>query len=252
MLFGRFEANGKTFFGLVESSAGTIHELKNPEDLTRTIGKIYSLDEVKVLPPCQPQKIICVGLNYRDHAREFSMPVPSEPVLFLKPPTAVTPHKGPIKYPSMCNQLDYEAELAVVMGKTSKEVSPKRVSKYILGLTCANDITARDLQKKDGQWTRAKSFDTFLPLGPYINTDLDSSGLNISLYVNGEKRQQSNTNNLIFPVPELVSFISQIMTLYPGDVILTGTPSGVGKLAVGDEVTVSIDGIGDLQNYVIS
>lgn len=253
MLIGRFkDVNGREFYGSLYSSGATIIELENPNDTGSKTGETFSLQEVQILPPCLPTKILCVGLNYRDHAEEFHMPIPDEPVLFLKPPTAVTAHKSPIIYPAMSKRVDYEAELAVVIGKVTKQISKEKAPDHILGFTCANDITARDLQQKDGQWTRAKSFDTFLPLGPYISTELDPSQVNIRLDVNGERRQFSSTRNLIFNVNELVSFASHIMTLLPGDVILTGTPSGVGPLKIGDVVQVTIEGIGSLENYVIS
>ncbi len=214
-------------------------------------GRTFHLAEVEFLTPCRPGKIICVGLNYRDHAAEFKMEVPAQPVLFLKPPSSLLPHGGAIVYPDGVRRLDYEAELAVVIGKKARHVSGEQAREVVFGYTCANDITARDLQKIDQQWTRAKSFDTFCPLGPWIATGLDDSDLPVSLLLNGEIRQSSRTAQLAFDVPFLVSFISSVMTLEPGDVILTGTPSGVGPLQKGDTVTVSIGGIGELSNTVI-
>lgn len=210
----------------------------------------YNLEEVKLLPPCLPTKAICVGLNYRDHIEEMGDKEPEEPTLFIKPSTAVIGPDDFIVIPKMSERVDYEGELAVVIGKRAKNVSEKDALDYVLGYTIANDVTARDLQAKDGQWTRAKSFDTFLPIGPWIETDLDPSSLDITTYVNGEVKQKSNTRHLIFNVPKLVSFISHIMTLNPGDVILTGTPSGVGPLKPGDVVTIEIEGIGKLTNSV--
>jgi len=210
----------------------------------------YNLEEVKLLPPCLPTKAICVGLNYRDHIEEMGDKEPEEPTLFIKPSTAVIGPDDFIVIPKMSERVDYEGELAVVIGKRAKNVSEKDALDYVLGYTIANDVTARDLQAKDGQWTRAKSFDTFLPIGPWIETDLDPSSLDITTYVNGEVKQKSNTRHLIFNVPKLVSFISHIMTLNPGDVILTGTPSGVGPLKPGDVVTIEIEGIGKLTNRV--
>lgn len=250
MLIGRFSLNNKEFYGVLDSNGETVYELDGLNG--KMTGKTFSLPEIQILSPCNPTKIVCVGLNYRDHAEEFNMNIPDEPVLFLKPPSAVTAHKSPIIYPDTSKRVDYEAELAVVIGKTASRIASEQSPEHILGFTCGNDITARDLQQKDGQWTRAKSFDTFLPLGPYINTEIDPTELDISLYVNGERRQFSNTKNLIFSVNELVSFTSHIMTLFPGDVILTGTPSGVGPLNIGDIVTVTIYGIGVLENRVIS
>ena len=189
--------------------------------------------------PFSPSKIICVGLNYYDHAKELGMEIPKYPVLFLKPPTAVIGDGDKIIYPAQTSNLHYEAELAIVI-----------LEDRSLGYTCANDVTARDLQKIDGQWTRAKSFNTFCPLGPKIVSGIDSDNLNIKLYLNGEIKQNSNTSQMIFKPLYLVKFISEIMTLLPGDVILTGTPPGVGPMDRGDEVVVEIEGIGRLTNKV--
>jgi len=210
----------------------------------------YDITEIDFLIPCTPSKIICVGLNYKSHAKEMNMPLPEEPVLFLKPPTAALAHEGDIIMPEMSRQVDYEAELGLVIGRTGKNIKPEEAYDYILGATCFNDVTARDLQRKDGQWTRAKSFDTFAPFGPGIVTDLNYDNLDIELQLNGEIRQKSNTSDFIFNVGEIVSFISRIMTLYPGDVIATGTPSGVGQLNSGDIVQVRIEKVGTLKNYV--
>lgn len=200
---------------------------------------------------CVGVKIICVGLNYRDHAKELGMALPEEPVIFLKPETALIGPEEPIVYPAMSRQVDYEAELAVVIGRQARHVTPDEVGRYIAGFTCFNDVTARDLQKKDGQWTRAKSFDTFAPAGREVVSGVDPGDLLIECYVNGERKQASSTRNLIFPVPELVSFISRIMTLFPGDLIATGTPPGVGPLRPGDVVEVVIEGVGRLRNPVV-
>jgi 2-keto-4-pentenoate hydratase/2-oxohepta-3-ene-1,7-dioic acid hydratase in catechol pathway len=212
-------------------------------------GEVLNLKDVELLAPCQPTKIVCVGLNYVEHARELKMQLPLEPILFIKPPTAVLAPEGEIVYPQSSQQVDYEGELGVVIGKRCKNVPADEVEKYILGYTCFNDVTARDLQRKDGQWTRAKSFDTFAPIGPWI-AKIDSSNLDIQTRVNGTIKQKSNTRDLIFGVPKLVEFISGIMTLEPGDVIATGTPPGVGPLQKGDVVEVEIEGIGILRNNV--
>jgi 2-keto-4-pentenoate hydratase/2-oxohepta-3-ene-1,7-dioic acid hydratase in catechol pathway len=188
----------------------------------------------------KPSKIVCVGLNYRDHAVELKMPIPTYPIIFLKPPSSVIFHQDPIKYPSMSHEVHYEGELAVVM----------RSKNQILGYTCANDVTARDLQNKDGQWTRAKSFDTFCALGPEIVPLDNPDNLDIRTLLNGEVKQSSNTSNMIFKVDQLIAFISQIMTLEPEDVILTGTPAGVGPMQKGDQVIVEIEGIGRIINHV--
>jgi len=210
------------------------------------------LGTVRLLAPCQPGKILCVGLNYRDHAEEFGLPLPKWPVIFTKAPTTVVGPGENIVYPAhFVTRLDYEAELAVVIRKVTKNVSESEAAGCILGYTCANDVTARNLQPKEGQWAVAKSFDTFLPLGPAIVAPLDPGGLEISCLLNGELKQGSNTQNLIFDVPYLVSYLSKVMTLLPGDVIITGTPSGVGPMVPGDEVTVAIQGIGELTNRVV-
>jgi 2-keto-4-pentenoate hydratase/2-oxohepta-3-ene-1,7-dioic acid hydratase in catechol pathway len=210
----------------------------------------YPLEEIELLAPCQPSKIVAVGLNYRDHAQELGMALPEEPLLFLKPPSAVVGPGAAIILPKMSHRVDHEAELGVVMGTKARGVSPEDAKRFILGYTCINDVTARDLQKKDVQFTRSKSFDTFCPVGPWIVTDLDPGDLVIQCQVNGEIRQSSRTSQLIHPVEELVSFISHIMTLEPGDIIATGTPSGIGQLYDGDAVVVIIEGLGELKNRV--
>jgi len=198
-----------------------------------------------------PSKIVCVGLNYKDHAEELKMAIPERPVLFMKPSTSVIQDGDNIVYPSQVKELHYEAELAIVVGKKVKNISANDVQEYIEGYTCANDITARDQQREDSQWTRAKSYDTFSPIGPKIVKDIDPNNLNIKAYVNGKVRQSSSTSNMIFKVEELVSYISNIMTLLPGDVIITGTPPGVGELKRGDMVEVEIEDIGKLKNKVV-
>jgi 2-keto-4-pentenoate hydratase/2-oxohepta-3-ene-1,7-dioic acid hydratase in catechol pathway len=211
---------------------------------------VKKIGEAKLLSPCLPSKIVALGLNYRDHAEEVKLPIPDKPLLFIKPSTSVIGPGEAILYPKMSKRVDYEAELAVVIGKVAKNVSEEKAADYILGYTCLNDVTARDLQPKDGQWTLSKSFDTFSPIGPWIVTDMDPHQLEISSYLNGERRQHSNTKNLIFGPRQLVSFISWAMTLLPGDVIATGTPSGIGPMAIGDQIDVVIEGIGTLSNHV--
>ncbi|MED4599277.1 fumarylacetoacetate hydrolase family protein [Paenibacillus validus] len=208
------------------------------------------LSRVKLLSPVQPSKIVCVGLNYVDHAKEVNLDLPKEPLLFLKPSTTVVGPGDPVIYPAQSKRLDYEAELGVVIKKKAYRIRENEAADYILGYTCANDITARDIQFADGQWTRGKSFDTFCPIGPGIVPGIDPSGLEIKLTVNGEVKQSSNTKNLIFSVPYLVHYISQVMTLLPGDVIITGTPAGIGPMQIGDEVSVYIEGIGELNNDI--
>jgi 2-keto-4-pentenoate hydratase/2-oxohepta-3-ene-1,7-dioic acid hydratase in catechol pathway len=213
-------------------------------------GEVLRIEDVFLMPPCQPTKIVCVGLNYVKHAEELKMPLPEEPILFLKPPSAILAPEGHIIYPPSSHQVDYEGELAVVIGKRCKNIPAEEAEKHILGYTCFNDVTARDLQRIDVQWTRAKSYDTFAPFGPWI-ARIDPSGADIQTRVNGKVVQNSNTSDLIFDVPQLVQFISGVMTLEPGDVIATGTPSGVGPLQRGDAVEVEIEGIGVLRNFVV-
>ncbi|NLW36937.1 fumarylacetoacetate hydrolase family protein [Syntrophorhabdus aromaticivorans] len=197
-----------------------------------------------------PTKIVAIGLNYHDHAKELNMQIPDYPLIFLKPPTAVIENGELIIYPSQTRELHYEGELGIVIKERAHNIGIKDARHCIAGYTCANDVTARDLQRMDGQWTRAKSFDTFCPLGPTIVSDVDPMNMEITTRVNGAVKQHSNTKNMIFNVFELVAFISSIMTLLPGDVISTGTPPGVGPLHVGDEVEVEIQGIGTLKNRV--
>lgn len=210
----------------------------------------YPLEEVELQAPVRPGKIVCVGLNYRRHALEFGREPPEEPLLFLKAPSAVIGPGEPILLPPVSSCVEYEGELVAVVGKRIKNASPAEASAAVLGFTCGNDVTARDLQKKDGQWSRAKSFDTFAPLGPYITTGAVSPEARVKTYLNGRLVQQDTVAGMIFPVQEILSFISRIMTLEPGDVIFTGTPAGVGRLAPGDVVEVEIDGIGRLANPV--
>lgn len=209
------------------------------------------LDEALLLPPCTPSKIVAVGLNYMDHAREMGLTIPKFPALFLKPSSSVIGHGDNIIYPPMSNRVDYEAELAIVIGKKTSYVSEEKAMENIFGYTCLNDVTARDLQNIDSQWTRAKGFDTFAPIGPWIETDLNPDNASISLKLNGNIKQSSNTKNFIFKTSYLVSKISEIMTLYPGDIITTGTSSGIGPMNDGDTVEVTIEGIGTLKNTVI-
>ncbi|MBU1086793.1 MAG: fumarylacetoacetate hydrolase family protein [Candidatus Omnitrophica bacterium] len=212
--------------------------------------QVIDFKQVKLLAPTVPQKIVLVGLNYKNHAKELGMKIPKQPIIFLKPVTALTGHLDNIKYPLGVKQLDYEAELALVIGKKAHNIPESKALTYVLGYTCLNDITARDIQKKDGQWTRAKSFDTFCPVGPWLETRIKTDDLMISAYLNGKLKQHSSTSHLIFSIPYLISFISQIMTLLPGDIISTGTPPGIGRMKPGDRIEVSVEGIGTLQNQV--
>ncbi len=213
----------------------------------REEGSTYGIEEVALLAPVVPSKIIAVGLNYRDHAAELGMDLPGEPIMFLKPPSSVVGPDSIIIYPSQSKRLDYEVELAAIIGREAKNVSPEKALESVWGYTIGLDITARDLQFRDGQWTRAKSFDTFCPLGPWVESEVDPGDLSISLSVNGEVRQSSRTSRMLFTVNWLVTFISRVMTLYPQDVILTGTPAGVGELKPGDKIEAEIEGIGKLR-----
>jgi len=251
MKLARYLHEGHIRFGVLEDDV--LHELeRTPFSGIERHGRTCRLDEVELLPPVFPQKIVAVGLNYRDHAEEFNLEMPDEPVLFMKPPSALLAHGGEIVYPPMSKRVDYEAELALVCGAECRNISPEEAPEYVLGYTCGNDVTARDLQVKDGQWTRAKSFDTFCPLGPFIETDIDPGGLAIELKLNGKVRQSSNTTNMAFGPAELLSYVSRIMTFYPGDVIMTGTPSGVGEMVPGDTVEVIIAGLEPLRNTVVA
>jgi 2-keto-4-pentenoate hydratase/2-oxohepta-3-ene-1,7-dioic acid hydratase in catechol pathway len=219
------------------------------------VDLVYSGEEIPLasatlLAPCVPSKIVAIGFNYAPHSKELGVEIPEEPLLFLKPPSAVIGHGESIILPIMSRQVEYEAELGVVIGLKAKNVGEKDALGYVFGYTCINDVTARDLQKSDVQFTRAKGFDTFCPMGPWIRTGLDCTSLRLRSFVNDELRQDGNTGDLIRPVAELISYISKVMTLYPGDVIATGTPAGVGVLQAGDRVVVEIDGIGRLENPV--
>ncbi|MDI3317359.1 MAG: fumarylacetoacetate hydrolase family protein [Bacillota bacterium] len=213
-------------------------------------GERVRAEQVRLLAPVLPGKVVAVGLNYRMHAEEMKDRMPDEPVLFLKPATAVIGPGERIRRPAMSAEVHYEGELAVVIGRRASNLAPGEAEAAILGYTCGNDVTARDLQRKDGQWTRAKSFDTFCPLGPEVVRGIDPSGRALRTRVNGQVRQEGNTADLLFDVAFLVRFISQVMTLEPGDVILTGTPAGVGPIVAGDVVSVEIEGVGELVNPV--
>jgi 2-keto-4-pentenoate hydratase/2-oxohepta-3-ene-1,7-dioic acid hydratase in catechol pathway len=213
-------------------------------------GEEIPIDSVRLLAPVIPSKIVCVGKNYVEHAEEMGGQVPQEPLIFLKPSTAVIGPGDDIPRPSWAGRVDHEAELAVVIGRLARQVRPEDAGRYVLGYTCGNDVTARELQARDGQWTRAKGFDGFCPLGPWVETELDVADLAIECTVNGETRQASRTSRLTFGPGELIEYISRVMTLLPGDVIMTGTPAGVGPLEAGDKVEVEIEGIGILDNEV--
>ncbi|MEN2998935.1 MAG: fumarylacetoacetate hydrolase family protein [Brevinematia bacterium] len=252
MKIGRFEKENKPIWGVFDTENGIVIPIKGSIFGDFELEeKSFKIEEVDILPPVIPTKVVCVGLNYRDHAEELKMPIPEEPVIFLKPATTVIGHNDTIIAPSFCKRVDYEAELAVVISRVCKNISPSEAKEYILGYTCLNDVTERYFQNKDGQWTRAKSFDTFCPIGPWIETEADWKEISIKAYLNGTIKQDSTTSNMIFGVEEIISFVSKIMTLLPGDVIATGTPPGVGEMKNGDEVVIEIEGIGALRNYFI-
>lgn len=256
MRVARFAGDDDPRFGLIGDDGGvpTVAALKG-DPLYAGIeftGEKIPLDDVRLLAPVIPRsKVVCVGKNYAAHAAEMGGDVPAEPLLFLKPNTAVIGPGEPIFYPEQSQNVHFEGELAVVIGRIVRDISPTDAAKAIFGYTVANDVTARDLQAKDVQFTRAKGFDTFCPLGPWIETDLDPAELSVQTRLNDEVKQDGNTRDLVFGVADLIAYISGVMTLLPGDVVLTGTPEGVGPMEVGDDVSVTIDGIGTLTNRVV-
>ncbi len=245
----RFRYGDRIATGVLQD--GTIRVLRGTffEDPLPT-GEEVPLDDVRLLAPVLPSKVVGVGKNYAAHAAEFGGEVPEEPLIFLKPSTSVSGPGDPIPLPPISRRVDYEGELVAVIGRIARNVRPEEAGRYILGYTCGNDLTLRDLQKKDGQWTRAKGFDGSCPLGPWIETEFDPSDVRIETRVNGETKQFATTADMVFGVATLIEFVAEFMTLLPGDVILTGTPEGVGGLAPGDRVEVDIDGIGVLANPV--
>lgn len=245
----RFE--GEEFYALV--TGGECRRLVGePWGRHEVTSQVVPLAQVKLLPPCQPQKIVGVGLNYKDHARELNKPEPAEPVIFLKAVSSLIGPGDAIVIPPAATRIDYEGELAVVMGRRAKNVTPEKALQYVWGYTCVNDVTDRDLVPKDVYITRAKGQDTFCPLGPWVVEGLDPRDLEVKLSVNGQVKQHSRTSQLSFDVPYLISFVSRYMTLFPGDVIMTGTPAGIGPIRPGDEVVVEVEGIGALRNPVVA
>jgi 2-keto-4-pentenoate hydratase/2-oxohepta-3-ene-1,7-dioic acid hydratase in catechol pathway len=263
MKYCRFELNGQSHYGLVEAVGGmeqiTRVLLRPPEeagdieDLPSKRMDHLALAEARLLAPVRPSKIVCVGRNYREHAAELDHEVPVEPLLFFKPPSSLIASGDKILRPKISQRVDYEGELAVVMGKKCHKLrSDEDVRPYILGYTCLNDVTARDLQNKDNQWVRAKGFDTFCPVGPLVTDELNPwTGVGVETRVNGELRQQGNTRDFIFSLGVVIRYIAQVMTLVPGDLIATGTPKGVGPLVAGDVIEVSVEGVGTLRNPVV-
>ncbi len=230
----------------IQVLAGTFFEDPLPT------GDVIDLGDVLLLAPILPSKVVCVGKNYAAHAAEFDSDVPEEPLLFLKPSTAVIGPNDPIRLLPISRRIDYEGELAVVMGRLARNVRAEDASRYILGFTCANDVTLRSLQRPDDQWTRAKGFDGSCPLGPWIDTDVDPTGVTLETRLNGEVVQRGTTEDMVFGVATLIEYITAFMTLLPGDVLLTGTPEGVGPIAAGDVVEVEVEGLGTLANPVVA
>lgn len=254
----RFLIHGKRKFGILEKHV--VHSMRGTPFARHKVshnsfvfdGNTYDRDEIKLLSPCIPSKIVCLGLNYRTHAEETSLPLPAVPLIFLKPSTSVIGPEEEIVLPSGSGRVDYEGELGIVISRSTKHVPEESALKHVLGYTCFNDVSERHNQRDDGQWTRAKGYDTFAPLGPWIETGIAPDNLRLETYLNGEVRQSARTGDLIFSIPRVISFVSDIMTLLPGDVIATGTPSGIGRMKPGDTVEVRIEGIGTLRNTVIS
>jgi len=246
----RFSTGKKTYYGILNGESISVMSRKPFQSISLTDER-YPMSAVKLLAPCLPSKIVALGVNYRSHAQEMNSQLPKNPLIFIKPPTAVIGPDDHIVYPPSSHQVDYEGELGVVIRKKAKGVAVEQAKDYILGYTCLNDVTARDLQRSDGQWTRAKGFDTFAPIGPCIETELDDTNLDIETCLNGRSVQKGNTRDLVFGVAELISFISQVMTLLPGDLIATGTPGGIGPMQPGVTVEIKIEGIGVLRNQVV-
>lgn len=241
--------DGECFYGVVD---GDVIKKLDGETIDASVenAEEISISDVKLLAPVLPSKIVCVGKNYLAHADEMKEGVPDAPMLFIKPSTSVIGCEADIIYPSLSQRVDYEGELAIVMGKTAKDLTKDNWREYVLGFTCLNDVTARDIQKGDGQWTRGKGFDTFCPIGPWIETETDPDNANICTRLNGEIVQQANTSEMMFNAATVLEYVTAVMTLLPGDVVSMGTPKGVGAMQKGDCVEVEIEGIGVLKNYV--
>ena len=253
MRIARFSAAGDVAFGILPpDGSDTIAALRgHPFGDLMASGETHRLSDVKLLAPVLPSKVVCIGKNYADHAREMGGEPPATPVLFLKPSTSVIGPGDAIARPPASERVDYEGELAVVIGRLCRDVPSERALDVVLGYTCANDVTARDLQSTDGQWTRAKGFDTFCPLGPWIETELDPADSRVMTTLDGAVVQDASTSLLLHDVPALIAYVSAVMTLLPGDVLLTGTPAGVGPMVAGQSVTVAVEGVGALTNPVV-
>lgn len=235
------DASGKVIYGTLEGN------------VIQAGGATYKLADVRLLPPCSPTKIVCVGRNYADHAKEMGNAIPTEPLIFMKPPSSLNAHGDDVVYPDLTNSISYEGELGVIIGKRAFHIDKDNWEQYVLGYTMVNDVTARDLQKKDGQWTRGKGFDTFCPTGPWMvkREEVELKALRVTSFVNGEKRQDAPVTDMIFDLPTVLHYVTQFMTLEPGDLIATGTPPGVGVVEPGALLRVEIVGIGALENRLV-
>ena len=246
----RAKHQDEVFYAILEKDA--VERLNGtPYDGIERDGRKYSVADVQLLAPAEPTKIVCVGKNYKAHADEMKEGQPEEPLLFLKPNTCIVGNGDNVVYPALSKRVDYEAELGVVIGKKAHAVESGHAAEYIFGYTCLNDVTARDIQKGDGQWTRGKGFDTFCPIGPWIETELDAGNMRIRSILNGEVRQDSTTAMMTHSIDKLICYMSACMTLLPGDIIATGTPEGIGPMQRGDVIEVEIEGIGTLKNRIV-
>ena len=249
----RFSVDRDAGATIPDGTPGVRYGVLDGETVRDQSGADRRLADVRLLPPCWPSKIVCVGRNYREHASELGNPIPAEPLIFLKPVSALIAHGDAIVYPPISERVDFEGELGVVIGRRARGVKAAEAESYILGYTCVNDVTARDLQKKDGQWTRGKGFDTFCPVGPWVvpREEVRFEDLRVRTLVDHEIRQDAPVSEMLFPVARLIEFVTEFMTLVPGDLIATGTPAGVGPLAPGSVVRVEIEGLGALENTVV-
>ncbi len=249
----RARHNGESFYAVIEGERA-LRLARAPYDGMEYTGESYALDGLELLPPAEPSKIVCIGKNYKAHADEMGEGQPPEPVLFIKPNTCIVGNGDDVVYPAISNRVDFEGELGVVIGRCASKVQKGHAHEYIFGYTCLNDVTARDIQKSPAQgtqWTRGKGFDTFCPIGPHIETELDAQNLEIETRLNGEVKQHSNTRLMTHGIDSLICFITEGMTLLPGDIVATGTPEGIGSMQRGDEVEVELEGIGVLKNRIV-
>lgn len=245
----RYQVGKKIEYGILDGAV--IRTLQDsPFRSMRTTDRRVALDEVRLLAPCRPSKIIALGSNYRSHCEETNLPVPTMPIMFFKPPTSVIGPEDKIRYPRGVKRFDYEAEVAVVIKKRASEVPEARALEYVLGYTCLNDVSARDWQTNDNQWARPKGSDTYAPIGPCIETEADANNLTVESYLNGERKQHGNTSDLVFKIPQLIAYITETITLLPADIIATGTPGGIGPMKIGDVIEIRMDAVGTLRNYV--